>query len=318
MRQAPEAIAPGEPPGRSQSENLRGAAWMVTAMFGYLVNDTMMKVVLDELPLFQTIFIRGLLITCVLGVYTARSGGLSRLRTYWSRPVGLRVGTEMLATVLYLSALSHVPIGNLVAIVQILPIAVTFVAARLLRERLSPHRIGAVLAGFCGVLLVVRPGSADFNLWYLAGFAGVVFFVIREVSTVEIDHRITSLDIAWLTAFVITIMGGVGLLFGEWTAPEGRHLGLIGAAATVLTFAYFASVVTVRTGDLSFSAPFRYVILAAAMVAQIVVFDDVPDALAFVGAAIIMAAGLYALAAEQRSGKAPAARTERLATSESS
>lgn len=318
MHKAPAAAAISAPPARSQRDNARGAVWMVLAMFGYLVNDTFIKLVLEELPLFQTILVRGAMISVVLGTVTARSGGFRRLQENWSRAVGLRVGTELIATVVYLSALSRVPIGNLVAIMQILPIAVTFVAARLLRERLNPHRVAAVVAGFVGVLLVVRPGSADFTLWYVGGVVAVGLFVVREVSTVGISEQITSLDIAWLTSFVIMLMGGAGSLFGAWEPVEGRELGLIAAAALFLTFAYFASVVTVRTGDLSFSAPFRYVALVAAIAVQIVVFDEIPDAVALLGAAIIVAAGLYALGADRRAGMTSGTPAGRLATSESS
>jgi len=318
MQRAPKATAAGAPAGRSQSANLRGATWMVTAMLGYLVNDTLIKVVLDDLPLFQTIFVRGVMITIVLGLVTGRTGGFERLRSHWSRPIGIRVVMEMLATVVYLSALSRLPIGNLVAILQLLPIAVTFVAARLLREAVNPQRVAAVLAGFVGVLLVVRPGSADFTLWYLAGFVAVALFVVREVSTVGIDERIGSLDIAWLTGFAIMVMGAAGAVIEGWEAMELRHVALIAAAATFLTLGYFSSVVTVRTGDLSFSAPFRYVILPGALAMQIIVFNDVPDALSFLGAAVIVGAGLFALGAEQRAGKRPRAVTGRFSTSESS
>jgi len=89
-------------------------------------------------------------------------------------------------------------------------------------------------------------------------------------------------------------MGLVLSAFEGWDAIDGRSLGLLIAAGCFLTVGYLASVATVRIGDLSFSAPFRYTVIPFSIVLQIVFFDDVPDALTFVGSAIIGAAGLFA------------------------
>ena len=90
----------------------------------------------------------------------------------FSSAIGWRVATEALATAAYLTALTKLPLAGLTAVIQIAPLAVTFVAARVLREPVSPHRVAAVSAGFVGVLLIVRPWSDDFSPWYLLGFSG--------------------------------------------------------------------------------------------------------------------------------------------------
>ena len=109
----------------------------------------------------------------------------------------------------------------------------------------------------------------------------------------------SSLVIALGTAVTITAMGGIVSIVQGWDALTGRDLGLLAAAATFLTVGYVASVITIRVGEISFTAPFRFTVLVFAIVLQIVVFDDVPDALTFAGAAIIAAAGLYAFSHER-------------------
>lgn len=287
-------------PPRAQTMPVRradkvGAAWMVVAMVAYLINDTLMKLALESLPLFQAIFIRGAMISVLFGVIAWRSGGFERLRRCWERQLSLRVMCEMGATVLYLAALGVVPIANLNAIMQLAPVAVTFIAARLLRETLSWRRIGSVVAGFVGVVLIVRPGGADFSPWYIAGFAAMSLFVVREIATANVPHDLKSIDIAFVTAFAITVMGGVGAVAGDTAAVDVRSVALLISAAAFISVAYMASVLTVRSGDLSFSAPFRYAGLASAVILQILVFAETPDAVAFVGLGIIVAAGLFAL-----------------------
>ncbi|MGI9608424.1 MAG: DMT family transporter [Acidimicrobiales bacterium] len=287
------------PPITSSSANLRGAGWMTLGMLGYVVNDAFIKLAAEEIPLFEAIFLRGLVITMVLVLLTRSRGEFHSLREHLNRPLGLRVATETLATVLYLLALTKLPIAGITAVLQIVPVAVTFAAARLLRERVSLARVGAVLVGFIGVLLVVKPGTDDFSPWYIAGFLAVFVIVVRELATTRIPSSVPSLVVALGTAVAITTMGGVVSLGQGWERPDISVLGLLVGASAFLTLGYVASVVTVRTGDLSFSAPFRYTVLVFAIVLQIVVFGDVPDALTFVGTAIIGAAGLWAFWREQ-------------------
>lgn len=280
---------------RSTSENLRGAGWMTLGMAGYVVNDAFIKLAAESLPLFESIFIRGCFITVwMLGLASAR-GELRGAREHLDRSLGLRVLMESIGTALYLSALTRVPLAGLTAVLQIVPLIVTFAAARLLRERVNWRRVASVLAGFVGVMVIIRPASDDFNPWFLVGFLVVIAIVVREIATTSISSKIPSVIVSLTTAVTITMMGLLGSLIEGWEVPGTRELLLLLAASVFLAVGYMASVITIRVGDMSFSAPFRYTILVFAIALQIVVFNDVPDALTFVGAGIIAAAGLFSL-----------------------
>jgi len=177
---------------------------------------------------------------------------------------------------------------------------VTFLAARLLREKVSWHRVVSVIVGFIGVLIIIRPGSHDFNPWFLVGLIVVVSILVRELATTHIPVETPSVIISLSTAIAITTMGGLGSVFQGWSAVSGTITLRLFGAACFIAVGYIASVITVRVGDLSFSAPFRYTIMLFAIVLQIVVFNDVPDVLTFVGTALIIAAGLYAFHNETR------------------
>jgi len=153
----------------------------------------------------------------------------------------------------------------------------------------------SVVAGFVGVLFIIRPGSDDFSPWFLAGLATVAIIIVRELATRDISTDIPGSVAALMTGIVITAMGLAISLFQGWETPSAiRALALV-AAAAFLSLGYVGSINAVRSGDISFTAPFRYTILLFAIILQIVIFGDVPDAMTFVGAGIIAAAGLFAL-----------------------
>lgn len=271
---------------------------MTVSMAGYVCNDALIKLATEELPLFQAIFIRGVFVTMVFLVAALRFGLLADVARYINPALLLRVGMETIGTIFYLTALTNAPIAGLTAVLQIVPVAVTFLAARLLQERVSWHRVGSVIVGFIGVLIIVRPGSDDFNPWFLLGLFVVVTIVIRELATKNIPATTPSVIVSLGTAIGITTMGGVGSAVQGWGQPSSTHVGQLLAAAMFLAVGYIGSVITVRTGDLSFSAPFRYTIMLFAIALQVVVFDDIPDALTFLGTFLIASAGLYAFRRE--------------------
>jgi len=272
---------------------------MTAGMAGYVVNDAIIKKAAEDLPLFQAVFIRGLFIVALLivllGARSEMSGALAKMRG----PVLTRVGLETLTTICYLLVLVQVPLAGVTAVMQFVPIAVTFVAARLLRESVRFDRMIAVVIGFIGVLIVVRPGTDNFSPWYLLAFVAVLLIVAREVATSRIDPSVPSLVVALATALAITALGAVVAVFDSWSDVRFSQITLLAAGACFLTLGYVGSIVTIRVGELSFTAPFRYTIVVFAIILQIIVFDDVPDLATFVGAAIVAAAGLFAFARER-------------------
>ncbi len=283
----------------TSGENLRGAGWMTLAMAGYVTNDAAIKFAAEDLPLFQAIFVRGVFIVALLTVLNVRRGQLGRLVERPERPMLLRFAMETVGTIVYLLALTRLPLAGLTAVLQIVPIAVTFAAARLLREPVSAARVGAVVVGFAGVLCILRPWSDAFSPWYLAGVLAVAIVVVRELATRRISNTVPALVIALGTAISITVMAAVLSVIEGWDQLGMRSIGVLAIASVFLTVGYVASVTTVRTGDLSFSAPFRYSVMVFAIALQIVVFGEVPDVWTFIGSAVIAAAGLWAFARER-------------------
>jgi len=202
---------------------------------------------------------------------------------------------EAIGTVVYLIALTQVPIAGLTAVLQLLPILVTFAAARLMREKVSAH----LIAGFIGVLFIIQPGTDDFSPWFIGGFVTVGIILVRELATRKVSAAVSGPAAALGTAVTIATLGAVITLFVGWERPNAATLALLAAGACFLSLGYVSSVNSMRIGDVSFTAPFRYTILVFAILMQIILFRDVPDAMTFVGSAIVAAAGLYTLANER-------------------
>ena len=283
----------------SASDNLRGAGWMTLAMAGYVVNDALIKRAAEGLPLFESIFLRGLFVTAILLVLNIRAGTLRGATRHLESSMLVRFGTEVLGTIFFLSALTRIDIAPLTAVLQVVPLVVTLAAALLLGEVVGWRRYVSIGIGFIGVLVVVRPGSESFNVWYVVGLLAVAMVVIRELATRRVKASAPSLVISLGTSVSITVMGAVVSIFEGWQTPTVEAWGFLALAAIFLSLGYTASIITIRTGDVSFTAPFRYTVLIFAIVLQIVVFGDVPDAATFVGAVIIASAGLYTFARER-------------------
>ena len=126
---------------------------------------------------------------------------------------------EAIGTVLYLTALTNAPLAGLTAMLQVVPVAVTFVAARLLRERVSWNRVFSVVVGFVGVLIIIRPGSTDFNPWFLVGLLVVITIVVRELATTKIPADTPSAIVSLGTAIAIMTVGGLGSAAQGWGLP---------------------------------------------------------------------------------------------------
>jgi drug/metabolite transporter (DMT)-like permease len=280
--------------------NTRGALFMVVCMLGFTLNDTLMKVVLAEVPLFQAIFLRGVAASLVLAVLAMRMGAFTK--RFWNVPFALliRVGAEVGGTICFFSALIHVPIADATAIAQAIPLAVTLGAAVFLREKVGWRRALAIGIGFAGVMIIIRPGSGAVSAYSYLVVATVFFIAVRDLATRRLAIAIPSIKIALLTAMATTGFAGLMSLGQAWSSVSVSHLGLMAAAACLLCVGYVFSVMALRIGDISFSAPFRYVALVWAIIAGVVVFGDVPDVWMLAGSAIVIGTGIYTFYRERR------------------
>ncbi|MEM7044413.1 MAG: DMT family transporter [Pseudomonadota bacterium] len=282
-------------------DNFRGAIYMMLSMAGFVLNDTLMKSLSADLPMFQAIFLRGLVATALIGALAWHR------RALWYRPSGvtvriisLRVVGEVGATICFITALFNMPIANATAILQVSPLAVTLGAALFLGEAVGWRRYSAIIVGFLGVMLIVRPGSDGFTVYSVYALAAVVFFVMRDLVTRRLPPEVPSLFVTVISSISVTLMAALIIAADSWQPVTLYQLGILTLAAVFVLIGYLFGIMTMRVGDIGFISPFRYTILIWAMILGFVVFGDVPDLLTLVGSAIVVLTGLYAFYRERR------------------
>ncbi len=294
------------------SDNYRGALFMMLAMAGYVFNDTLMKLSSSDMWIFQAIFIRGFFVTLFMAVVAKWQGSSLNPLRHMSPVVLLRVTAEIVGTVCFLVALVNIPIANATAILQATPFVLTLAAALFFGEKVGWQRYLAIIMGFIGVMIIVRPGVEGFNAYSLLVLTTVFTVVIRDLATQKIAISIPTSYLAYLTALFITIMGGLVTLIGvlmqvsfqmtfvdPWTPLSFANLALIAGAACFLIVGYVCGIKTMRVGEISFIAPFRYTVLIWAILIGIFVFDDIPDLLTLIGCIIVVVAGVFSFYRER-------------------
>ncbi|WP_317057045.1 DMT family transporter [Roseovarius rhodophyticola] len=288
----------------ARSDNLTGALLMMASMACFTFNDTALKLLAGDMPLSQVLMLRGLLTTGLTALLAWRLGVLrTRLPRRDFGLVGVRTLAELGVVYFFLTALFNMPIANVTAILQALPLTVTLAAAVFLREPVGWRRMLAILIGFVGVLLIIRPGAADFNVYSLYALCAVGCVTIRDLSARQLSPETPSVFITLLTAIAtLVVFGGVSL-FVVWEPVDLRMASLIGTAALFVMGGLLFSIMVMRVGDIAFIAPFRYTGLLWAMVLGWLVFGEWPDALTLLGAAIVVASGLFTLYREVRTGR---------------
>jgi S-adenosylmethionine uptake transporter len=224
---------------------------------------------------------------------------LQKYSTKNQRLMIIRILAEIGTTVTFLTALKHMPLANVTAILQSLPLAITMAAAIFLGEPVGWRRWSAICVGFTGVLIIIRPGLAGFNSYSLLALAAVILLTVREISTRQLDNKIPTVTVALSTTLGITAFAALMLIGTEWADINFVSWSLIIAAAAAVTVATLLSVVAMRTGDIGFVSPFRYTSLIGAIGLGILLFGDWPDGITLLGAAIIAFAGIYSLYREQ-------------------
>lgn len=283
------------------SDNMRGAVLMVVTMAAFTCNDALMKLAAQNMPFYQSLFLRGAVTIVLLAAVAAYTGTLHLRITRRDRLVlFVRTLGEIGGAFFFLTAVFNAPIAAITAIMQALPFVVTLAGAAFFGETLGWRRLAAIAVGFVGVLLIVRPGTDSFTIYSIYALIGVLFVALRDLITRQLSDQISASTASLITAGGITAAAGL-MALGEPLSPVPvATLGLVGGAGALLTLGYITAVMAMRVGEIGFTAPFRYTGLLWALVLGFVFFAEWPSALTLMGAGLIVGSGVYTLWRESR------------------
>lgn len=293
-------------------ENLRAILLMIVAMAGFAIEDMFIKSVADRLPAGQILIILGLGGALIFALWAARQGHSVFTRTFVTPTILLRNIGEAIGTMGFVLAITLTPLAEASAILQATPLAVTLGAALFLGEAVGWRRWGAILAGFCGVLLIIRPGLDGFEPASLFAVQGVLGLAIRDLATRVVPKDIPTTQLSAYGFFTVAPVGLAMLAFQQPPAmPNGWEATQLLLALLIGVLGYYAITAAMRIGDVAVVTPFRYTRLVFALIIGYFVFAETPDQTTLIGASIIIGSGLYTLYRER---KAAVARRRALST----
>jgi drug/metabolite transporter (DMT)-like permease len=259
----------------------------------FSATDGLSKWIVMAAPIFEIVAIRNALVLLMIMPMVGRAGGVRALATRRGWAHVLRAATSIGALLTFFAALRELPLATSIAITFASPLFMTVASVLLLGERVGWHRWLAVVAGFAGVLVIAWPGADGMISWAAALMVLSSLFFALSMTTVRWLAR-TETDVAMLfyqnTGMMLA--GVAGLPF-VWQTPDVIELGVIAAMAVTLIIGQVFMIRAFRAAPVAVVAPFEYLELLWASLIGYVVWNEEPAAHVWVGAAIVVASGLY-------------------------
>lgn len=299
-------------PAPSTAESIapwRGIALMMAGCVVMTTNDAVMKWLTGSYPTGEIIFLRGMVALLPVIVIARFTGGLATLRVHDWRWQAVRGLCVLASTFFFISGLRALPLADVIATGFTGPLFLTAMAPLFLGERVGWRRWSAVIVGFVGMLVIVRPTREALSwvvLWPIAAsFAGSV----RDIITRRLSVRETSNATLFSTIVVVNVVALASLPMG-WPMPSAADAGLIVFAGLLMGVGQYMVIEALRLAEAALIAPFRYSSLLWGTALGYIGWGTVPDMWVGVGAVLVVASGIYIVqreAALRRQGQlAPA------------
>jgi drug/metabolite transporter (DMT)-like permease len=295
------------PTGRSAA--LAGIGFMLGAVFLFALNSAVGKWLVAKYPIGEFMLIRSAFTLILLSPFIWHAGRAAFANAPRPGLQVLRVVLSSLEVAMFFWAVSYLPLADTTTFYLAGPIYVTALSVLLLRERVGWRRWTAVLIGFAGVVIALRPSSSSFTLPALIALSGSVIYALVMITTRAL--RETN-DTMLMTAYFLGAFafGAAATPFG-WVAPAAYDLLFLCGVAVANILAQFCVIRSLKLASASVVVPYQYTLLIWAVLFGWAMFGELPDAYTIVGAAIIVAAGLYIFWREQVAArKAPVAPVE--------
>jgi drug/metabolite transporter (DMT)-like permease len=291
------AHAPDIRPPAAQS--LRAAALAALAMWLFSVQDAFFKAMSEDYSVVTILFLRSVGIVPIAAWLVWCKGGPA---AFHSERLGLQLlrGGLLFSMFLgYYLALTRLPLATAVALIFSAPLMTTLLSVPILGERVGGHRLAAVLVGFLGVLIMVRPGGEVFGWPALLCLAASLCYSLSMVLT---RHLAGTESIGTLVFYpnLIFLLGSAALLPANWTPVTLEHGGLILSFGLCTLLAHFSITQAYRIAPPPVVAPFDYTTLVWALLWGWLLWDELPDMSTLAGALVVVLAGLYVIYRESR------------------
>jgi drug/metabolite transporter (DMT)-like permease len=286
--------------GHAADSPVAGMALMLAGTALFSLNDALGKWLVASYSVGELLLVRSVAGLILLAPLVGRAG----IAVFTTAPRrGLQLIRVVLSTAevaMFFWAVSYLPLADTVTFYLAAPIYVTALSVILLGEKVGWRRWTAVVVGFAGVVLALRPSAATFTLPALIALAGSVIFALLMIATRRLRETSNTVLVAWQVGG--TFLFGVIAAPPVWITPSVRDLALLSLFGV---FAFVALACVNRSLTLapaSVVVPYQYTIIVWAIMLGYIFFGDMPDAFTLSGAGIIVAAGLYIFWREELRG----------------
>jgi drug/metabolite transporter (DMT)-like permease len=286
-----------------RSARLAGIGLMLLSIFMFSFGDALGKFMVATYSVGQLLWLRACAALIVLlPMIWRHRAEFVRLERPWLQL--LRVALSTLEVAAFFLATVYLPLADVVTYYLACPIFVTALSAIVLRERVGWRRWGAVLIGFGGVLIALRPSAQTVSWPAMIALGGSLSFAVLMLITRSL--RATPDIVLASSQFAGTFaLGALMSPFG-WVTPSIGSLGLFAAAGCISVSALLCVNRSLKLAPASVVVPYQYSMIVWAVMFGYVVFGDVPQVATVLGAAIIIGAGLYIFLRERELGRGEA------------
>lgn len=283
---------------------LAGIGYFILATLLFAIMDSLIKRLGQDYDTWQIMFFRAVFSLLPIGLLIIRTGGLPSLRTRSLVGHATRSLMGVVAAYAFFYSLAVMPLADVYAIGFAAPLFMTALSVPVLKDKVGWRRWLAVLVGFGGVMVMLRPGQGLFNLLSLVPLAGAFFYALSMLFVRSLSRTETNGAITFYFVATMGLVSGV-IMVPVWKNPDPTGLVLLILIGVVGGLAQIIFTQAFRLSAPSLLAPFEYVAMIWATSFGYLFFGEVPDAAVWTGCAIVAASGLYIIHRETLLHKKP-------------
>lgn len=299
-----------------------GPLFAAIAVTFFSLNDVALKFLSGGYALHQIVLIRSLVgMLVVLLVILPFQGGLGALKTKRLGAQMARAGMVFFANMTFFLGLAALPLADAVALFFVSPFIITIFSVIFLGEVVGPRRWSCVGAGMLGILIILRPGTSSFQLASLLPVAAAFGYAGLHIMTRYLRDTETALSMVFYIQlmFIVAsltmglIMGDgkfagganplLDFLFRAWVIPKSTDLPLLLMLGVFVAVGGYCISQAYRLGEAALVAPFEYLALPLSILLGVLIFDEWPDVVAWIGIALVFGSGLYTVWRENQLAK---------------
>jgi len=277
-------------------DNSKGSIFMVLAMAAFSIEDMLIKAAANIVPVGLILALFGLGGMIIFILLTWKKDEVVLHPAILSRPILVRAGCEVIGRLTFILAITLTALSSASAILQATPLIAIIGAAFFFGEEVGLKRWIAVLIGFIGVLMIIRPGLEGFESASLFAVIATLGFAGRDLATRGAPKVLSNMQLG-VYGFFVLIPTGIAMMLYSGEPMQIDFLSSIQIIGAIIfgVIAYNALTIAMRTGDVSVVSPFRYTRLLFALVLGVFVFGENPDLMTLIGSLLIVVSGGYTL-----------------------